>query len=51
MTLELTKEDVKNLRDFFIDMDNRIEPYNIDNIVEKIENLWKEIKSDGGTND
>ena len=42
MTLELTKEDVKNLRDFFIDMDNRIEPYNIDNIVEKIENLWKE---------
>ena len=47
MTLELTKEDVKNLRDFFIDMDNKIEPYNIDNIVEKIENLWKEI---GGTN-
>ena len=42
MTLELTKEDVKNLRDFFIDMDNRIEHYNIDNIVEKIENLWKE---------
>lgn len=42
MTLELTKEDVKNLRDFFTDMDNRIEPYNIDNIVEKIENLWKE---------
>jgi len=50
MELELTKEDVKNLRDFFIDMDNRVEPYNIDNIVEKIENLWKEIKSTGGTN-
>jgi len=50
MTLELTKEDVKNLRYFFLDEDNRIEPYNIDNIVEKIENLWKEIKSDGGSN-
>lgn len=46
MTLELTKEDVKNLKDFFIDMDNRVEPYNIDNIVEKVENLWKEIKDE-----
>ena len=46
MTLELTKEDVKNLKDFFIDMDNRVEPYNIDNIVEKVEELWKEIKDE-----
>lgn len=46
MTLELTKEDVKNLKDFFIDMDNRVEPYNIDNIVEKVNNLWKEIKDE-----
>ncbi len=46
MTLELTKEDVKNLKDFFIDMDNKVEPYNIDNIVEKVENLWKEIKDE-----
>ena len=29
----------------FIDMDNKIEPYNIDNIVEKIENLWKECEN------
>jgi len=46
MILELTKEDVKNLKDFFIDMDNKVEPYNIDNIVEKVENLWKEIKDE-----
>lgn len=46
MTLELTKEDVKNLKDFFIDMDNRVEPYYIDNIVEKVNNLWKEIKDE-----
>lgn len=46
MILELTKEDVKNLKDFFIDMDNKVEPYNIDNIVEKVEKLWKEIKDE-----
>lgn len=46
MTIELTKEDVKNLKDFFIDMDNRVEPYNIDNIIEKVNNLWKEIKDE-----
>lgn len=46
MTLELTKEDVKNLKDFFIDMDNKVEPYNIDNIIKKVENLWKEIRDE-----